>query len=41
MKKTLLFLTIFLLSLSHFGQISAKDSTFQVIGYWAMQDTQS
>jgi hypothetical protein len=41
MNKLLIFGTTFLLSLSIFGQISAKDSTVQVIGYWAKQETQS
>jgi hypothetical protein len=41
MAKLLIFGTIFLLSSSLFGQISAKDSTVQVIGYWAKQETQS
>ena len=41
MTKLLIFGTIFLLSSSLFGQISAKDSTVQVIGYWAKQETQS
>jgi hypothetical protein len=41
MAKLLIFGTIFLLSSTLFGQISAKDSTVQVIGYWAKQETQS
>ena len=41
MTKLLIFGTIFLLSSTLFGQISAKDSTVQVIGYWAKQETQS
>ncbi len=41
MTKLFIFGTIFLLSSSLFGQISAKDSTVQVIGYWAKQETQS
>jgi len=41
MNKLLIFGTIFLLSSTLFGQISVKDSTVQVIGYWAKQETQS
>jgi hypothetical protein len=41
MYKLLIFGTLSLLSLSLFGQISAKDSTVQVIGYWSNQETQS
>ena len=41
MNKLLIFGTIFLLSSNLFGQISVKDSTVQVIGYWAKQETQS
>jgi len=41
MKLLLIFGTILLLSSPLFGQISMKDSTVQVIGYWAKQETQS
>jgi hypothetical protein len=41
MNKLLIFGTIFLLSSTLFGQISVKDSTVQVIGYWEKQETQS
>jgi hypothetical protein len=41
MNKLLVFGTIFLLSSNLFGQISVKDSTVQVIGYWSKLDTQS
>lgn len=41
MNKLLIFGTIFLLSTTLFGQISVKDSTVQVIGYWANQEIQS
>jgi len=41
MKLLLIFGTILLLSSSLFAQISMKDSTVQVIGYWAKQETQS
>ena len=41
MNKLLIFGTLFLFSSTLFGQISVKDSTVQVIGYWAMQDAQS
>jgi len=37
----LLFITIFLISSTLFGQISVQDSTVQVIGYWSKQETQS
>ena len=41
MNKLLIFGTICLLSSTLFGQISAKDSTVQVIGYWSKLETQS
>ncbi|WP_282124662.1 hypothetical protein [Algibacter mikhailovii] len=41
MNKLLLIGTLCLLSSNLFGQISTKDSTVQVIGYWAKQDVQS
>lgn len=41
MNKLLIFGTIFLISSTIFGQISVKDSTVQVIGYWAKQEKQS
>lgn len=41
MNKLLIFGTLFLLSSSLFGQISIKDSTVQVIGYWTKHETQS
>jgi len=41
MNKLLIFGTIFLFSSTLFGQISVKDSTVQVIGYWEKQETQS
>jgi hypothetical protein len=41
MNKLVVFVTIFLLSSTLFGQISVKDTTVQVIGYWSKQDMQS
>jgi len=41
MNKLLIFGVILLLSSTLFGQISLKDSTVQVIGYWEKQETQS
>jgi len=41
MNKLLIFGTILLLTSTLFGQISVKDSTVQVIGYWEKQETQS
>lgn len=41
MNKLLIFGTLFLLSSTLFCQISMKDSTVQVIGYWTKQETQS
>ena len=41
MKKLLVFGIIFLISSNLFSQISIKDSTVQVIGYWSKYDKQS
>lgn len=41
LNKLFIFGTIFLISSTFFGQISVKDSTVQVIGYWSQQETQS
>jgi len=41
MNKLIIFGTIFLISSTLFGQISVKDSTVQVIGYWEKQEIQS
>ena len=41
MNKLLIGVVLFLFSSTLFGQISVKDSTVQVIGYWAKQETQS
>ncbi len=41
MKKLLIFGVLIFLSSNLFCQISLKDSTVQVIGYWAKQETQS
>lgn len=41
MNKLLVFGTMFILSSTLFGQISVKDSTVQVIGYWSKQEMQS
>ncbi|MCF8272378.1 MAG: hypothetical protein K9I95_00950 [Flavobacteriaceae bacterium] len=41
MNKLLILGTLFILSSSLFGQISIKDSTVQVIGYWSKNEIQS
>jgi hypothetical protein len=41
MKKLLVFGIIFLISSNLFSQVSIKDSTVQVIGYWSKYDKQS
>jgi len=41
MKKTLAIGIILLFSIKTFGQISVKDSTVQVVGYWLKLEKQS